>query len=64
MKFQHFKIWKQEIAKYLHIFICSGVTIGDNCLFSYVKLTTGNPRAINEKGELASENDWKIRRNI
>ena len=45
-----------------HTFICSGVTIGDNCFIGHgvVFINDRNPRAINEKGELASENDWKL----
>ena len=45
-----------------HTFICSGVTIGDNCFIGHgvVFINDRNPKAINEKGELASENDWKL----
>ncbi len=45
-----------------HTFICSGVTIGDNCFIGHgvVFINDRNPKAINEKGELASEKDWKL----
>ena len=45
-----------------HTFICSGVTIGDNCFIGHgvVFINDRNPKAINERGELASENDWKL----
>ena len=45
-----------------HTFICSGVTIGDYCFIGHgvVFINDRNPRAINQKGELASENDWKL----
>lgn len=43
-----------------HTFICEGVTIGDYCFIGHgVMFINDNfPRAVNESGELESEDDW------
>jgi len=45
-----------------HSFICSGVNIGDNVFIghSVVFINDKNPFAVNKKGELKNENDWKL----
>ncbi len=45
-----------------HTFICSGVTIGDNCFVGHgvMFINDRNPKAVNHNGELASDKDWKL----
>ena len=49
-----------------HSFICSGVSIGDNCFIGHgvIFINDRHPKAINKKGELASENDWKLEKTV
>ena len=46
-----------------HAFICEGVTIEDNCFIGHGVMFTNDkfPRAVNKKGELEAEKDWKNR---
>ncbi|MGR3303157.1 MAG: acyltransferase [Candidatus Scalindua sp.] len=46
-----------------HTFICSGVTIGDNCFLGHgvMFINDNYPQSVNEKGELENEKDWKGR---
>lgn len=46
-----------------HTFICDGVTIGNNCFIghSVVFINDNYPKAVNEKGEPESEEDWSGR---
>ncbi len=46
-----------------HSFICEGVSIGNNCFIGHgVKFINDNmPRAVNSKGELETEDNWKSR---
>lgn len=46
-----------------HTFICSGVSIGDNCFIGHgvMFINDNHPRAVNAKGELEAEEDWKGR---
>lgn len=45
-----------------HTFICEGVTIEDNVFIGHgvVFINDKKPRAVNEKGEPQTENDWKL----
>ena len=45
-----------------HTFICEGVTIEDNVLVGHgvTFINDKYPRATNEKGQLQTEDDWKV----
>tara|TARA_B100001250_G_scaffold276499_1_gene238954 strand:- start:1875 stop:2333 length:459 start_codon:yes stop_codon:yes gene_type:complete len=49
-----------------HSFICSGVSIGDNVFIGHnvIFINDKNPSAVNEKGELKNEDDWKLEKTI
>ena len=46
-----------------HTFVCEGVTIKDNCFIGHGVMFINDkyPRAVNEKGQLETEDDWKQR---
>ena len=46
-----------------HTFICSGVTIGDNCFVGHgvIFINDNYPRSVNNNGELELEEDWENR---
>ena len=46
-----------------HTFICSGVTIGDECFIGHgvMFINDKKPRSTNESGELETEQDWSDR---
>ena len=46
-----------------HTFICEGVTIEDNCNIAHgvMFINDNYPKAVNKKGELETEEDWKDR---
>lgn len=46
-----------------HTFICDGVTIGNNCFIGHgvIFINDKFPKAVNEKGELETEENWKER---
>lgn len=47
-----------------HTFICSGVAIGDGVFVGHGVVFTNDrdPKAINEKGDLATDSDWALER--
>lgn len=49
-----------------HSFICSGVIIEDNVFIGHnvIFINDRYPAAVNEKGELKSENDWKLEKTL
>ena len=46
-----------------HTFICSGVSIGDNCFIGHgvVFINDNNPQSVNQKGIIEVEDDWSSR---
>ena len=46
-----------------HTFICEGVTIGNHCFVGHavVFINDNYPRAVNKKGVLETEKDWRPR---
>ena len=49
-----------------HSFICSGVTIKDKVFIGHnvVFINDRNPQSVNKKGQLKSENDWKLEKTL
>ena len=49
-----------------HSFICSGVKIKDNVFLGHnvIFINDRYPAAVNEKGKLKSENDWKLEKTL
>ena len=47
-------------------FICSGVVINDNVFLGHnvIFINDRYPASVNEKGELKSENDWKLEKTL
>jgi len=45
-----------------HTFVCEGVTIGDGCFIGHNVMFINDryPSSLNEKGALASEEDWTL----
>ena len=49
-----------------HSFICSGVTIKDKVFIGHnvVFINDRIPKSVNKKGQLKSENDWKLEKTL
>lgn len=49
-----------------HTFVCEGVTIGNNCFIGHGVMFINDryPRAVNQEGLLAQEDDWILEKTV